>query len=399
MKKTFAQNFIMDCMESCGINPNGSNPWDIQIHNENFYNRVFKHGSVGLGESYMDQWWDCQHIDQFMDRVIRADIENKIKSNKLLMFKLMLLKFINIQTKDKSLEVGRVHYDLGNDLFQAMLDSRMNYTCGFWHNARNLEDAQLAKLELSCQKLMLKPGMSVLDIGCGFGTLAKYAAENYGVNVVGITISEKQREYAMKNCAGLPIEIRFQDYRDVNEKFDRIVSLGMFEHVGHLNYSTYMKIVNQNLKDDEGIFLLHTIGNNISYVASDPWIAKYIFPNGMIPSISQIAKAHEGLFVMEDWHNFGADYDKTLMAWHVNFENKWHDLKNHYDHRFYRMWRYYLLVCAATFRARCNQLWQIVFSKKGIMGGYQAPRLVVPANEVEIDVAAAKSMVYNGESS
>ncbi len=386
MNKKFAKKFILDCMDSCGITLNGNNPWDIHINNEEFYSRVLRYGSLGLGESYMEGWWDCQHIDQFMDRVIKAKIENIITGSKMLMFKLMLLKFINIQTKEKSLEVGKVHYDLGNDLFQAMLDKRMNYTCGYWKNATNLDDAQLAKLELVCQKLMLKPGMRVLDIGCGFGALAKYAAENYGVNVVGVTISQEQCEYAKKNCSNLPVEIRFQDYRDINEKFDRVVSLGMFEHVGHLNYPTYMKTVRQNLKDDDSIFLLHTIGNNISYVASDEWITKYIFPNGIIPSISQIAKATEGLFVMEDWHNFGADYDKTLMGWYANFENSWSSLNKKYDQRFYRMWRYYLLSCAATFRSRANQLWQIVFTKEGIKGGYQAPRLDMKVKNNEINV-------------
>jgi cyclopropane-fatty-acyl-phospholipid synthase len=269
--------------------------------------------------------------------------------------------------------VGFKHYDLGNRLFEAMLDSRMNYTCGYWKNAKNLDEAQLHKLELTCQKLLLKPGMRMLDIGCGFGALAKYAAENYGVKVVGVTISKEQRDYAQQNCAGLPVEIRFQDYRDVNEKFDRIASLGMFEHVGHLNYRTYMNVANKCLSDD-GIFLLHTIGSKVSSVASDEWISKYIFPNGMLPSIPQIGNAAEGLFVMEDWHNFGADYDKTLMAWYANFNHHWDQLKSYYDERFYRMWKYYLLSCAGLFRARYTQLWQIVFTKQGILGGYQSPR-------------------------
>jgi cyclopropane-fatty-acyl-phospholipid synthase len=366
------KKFVYEAVKSAGIELNGKNPWDIQIYNQKFYTRVLKEGSLGLGESYMDRWWDCDRLDQFMERIISADLESKIKTNKRLLIKSILLKLINLQTKKQSLIVGEKHYDLGNHLFKMMLDSRMNYTCGYWKNARNLDEAQLHKLELTCQKLMLKPGMRILDIGCGFGALAKYAAENYDVKVVGITISKEQCEYAQQNCAGLPIEIRFQDYRDVREKFDRVVSLGMFEHVGQLNYRTYMQIVNQCLRDD-GLFLLHSIGSNTSNVAADEWITKYIFPNGMLPSIAQIGASSERLFIMEDWHNFGADYDKTLMAWYSNFKNNWDKLKSRYNDRFYRMWTYYLLSCAGTFRARSTQLWQIVFSK-GVKEGYQSLR-------------------------
>lgn len=361
-------------LQSAGITLNGNQPWDIHIHNSDFYTRVLTDGSLGLGEAYMDAWWDCDNLDQFFERLIRSHIENKLKTNKLMALKYLFLKFINLQTKNRAFEVGHKHYDLGNDLFIAMLDKRMNYTCGYWEGANNLEQAQLNKLKLSCEKLMLKPGMRVLDIGCGFGAFAKYAAENYGVKVVGITISKEQCDYAKKNCANLPVEFRLQDYREINEKFDRIVSLGMFEHVGQKNYVTYMKVVHRCL-NEEGLFLLHTIGNNISYVSGDEWITKYIFPNGMLPSIAQIGKSAEGLLVMEDWHNFGADYDKTLMAWYQNFTQHWDAIKNHFDQRFYRMWQYYLLSCAGTFRARRTQLWQIVFSKNGVLGGYQRPQL------------------------
>jgi len=383
--KDSIKDYVLQLLNAAGIGVNGDKPWDIQIYNPNFYQRVFKGRSLGLGEAYLDTWWDCQRLDQFFERLSKAGIEKKVKSSPIMLLKLALFRFINFQTKKRALEVGRKHYDLGNELFKAMLDSRMNYTCGYWRKAKNLEDAQRDKLDLVCQKLMLKPNLRVLDIGCGFGAWARFAAEHYGVSVVGITISKEQAEYARQYCAGLPIEIRFQDYREVNEPFDRIVSLGMFEHVGHLNYSTYMKRVQACLKD-EGIFLLHTIGNNQSYLNTDAWIRKYIFPNGLIPSIAQIAKATEGVFVMEDWHNFGADYDKTLMAWQANFQDHWHHIKNNYDERFYRMWNYYLLSCAGVFRARNLQLWQIVFSKQGVEGGYQAPRLKVYKQELITNV-------------
>lgn len=371
MKKT-PQEIAKNLLEQAGITINGSHPWDIVIHNEQVYERVLRDGSLGLGESYMDGWWDCTHLDQFFYCLFQAHLDQKIQKNKRLLFRILLAKLFNMQTKIRSLEVGKKHYDIGNELFERMLDSRMNYTCGYWHSANNLEDAQLAKLDLICRKLQLLPGMRVLDIGCGFGGFAKYAAEKYGVSVVGITISQQQYQYASQYCAGLPIEIRFQDYRDVEEKFDRIVSIGMFEAVGHTNYRTYMKVAHRCLTE-EGLFLLHTIGNNTP-VPIDEWFNQYIFPNGIMPTIQLIAKATENLFIMEDWHNFGADYDKTLMAWQHNFAAHWPEIKNHYNERFYRMWNYYLLLCAGAFRARDLQLWQIVFSKKGVPGGYRAPR-------------------------
>ncbi|HLB57554.1 MAG TPA: cyclopropane fatty acyl phospholipid synthase [Gammaproteobacteria bacterium] len=372
MESKTTENIAAELLHSAGITVNGHQPWDIIVHDERFYQRALTENALGLGESYMENWWDCPRIDMFFDRVLTAHLENKIKKNTRLLFKFLIFKLVNLQTKRRALDVGKKHYDIGNVLFEKMLDSRMNYTCGYWKNAQNLDEAQLAKLELTCQKLALKPGMRLLDIGCGWGALAKYAAEKYGVSVVGVTISEQQRDYAQKNCAGLPVDIRFQDYRDVKEKFDRISSLGMFEHVGHQNYETYMKIVHDCLKDD-GLFLLHTIGDNLTSVPNE-WITKYIFPNGMLPSITLIGKSIEGLFVMEDWHNFGADYDKTLMAWQHNFATHWNELKNEYDDRFYRMWNYYLLSCAGGFRSRTVQLWQIVLSKGGRKGGYLAPR-------------------------
>ena len=369
-----AKNILKELIDSTGITINGHHPWDIQIHDERAYARILHEGALGLGESYMDGWWDCARVDEFIQRALSANLEKKIRNSKRLIFKIFINKLVNFQTKLRALEVGRKHYDLGLSLYRHMLDSRMNYTCGYWKTADNLEDAQLAKLELTCRKLRLKPGMSLLDIGCGWGGLAKYAAEKYGVRVVGVTISHDQYEYAKQLCEHLPVEIRFQDYRDVSEKFDRICSLGMFEHVGYKNYLAYMKNVFHNLTDD-GLFLLHTIGDNVGGPPNE-WITKYIFPNGILPTIELIAKYSEKMFVMEDWHNFGADYDKTLMAWQRNFVNNWDKIKSDYDQRFYRMWNYYLLACAGAFRARKLQLWQIVFSKGGIKEGYQAPRTI-----------------------
>lgn len=375
MKDTEIKNYVIQLLDSINIHVNGKNPWDIQVYNDHLYPRVFNQGTLGLGEAYMDKWWDCQHLDQFFDRVISEKLENRVVSNKLLSFKLLLASFFNLQTIPRSLEVGKKHYDLGNDLFKNMLDSRMNYSCAYWDGVNDLDSAQINKLELICQKLQIQPGMKILDIGCGFGSFAKYVTEKYQASVVGVTISKEQQKYAMENCKGLPVEIRFEDYRKLNEEFDRIVSIGMFEHVGYRNYRTYFETAHRCLAD-HGLFLLHTIGSGISVTSSNEWTVKYIFPNGMLPSIAQIGKAYEDLFVMEDWHNFGADYDKTLMAWHDNFVQNWSRIADQYDERFYRMWVYYLLSSAGSFRARYNHLWQIVFSKNGVKGVYYAPRHV-----------------------
>jgi cyclopropane-fatty-acyl-phospholipid synthase len=356
-----------------GIEINGSNPWDIQVHNKEFYKRALAKVELGIGESYMDGWWDCAQIDELICKIIRAKLDEKIKRNFSIPYHILLAKIINLQSSQRAFNIGEKHYDLGNDLFQNMLDKRMNYSCAYWKNAGSLDEAQENKLELICRKINLKPGMRVLDIGCGWGAFGKYAAEKYDVTVVGITVSREQVALGKELCKGLPVEFRLQDYRDLNEKFDHIVSVGMIEHVGYKNYRTYCDVANKCL-NDKGLFLLHTIGNKVSEKTADPWMNKYIFPDGMLPSIAQIGKAIENLFIMEDWHNFGGDYDKTLMSWFNNFVNNYDKIENEYSERFYRMWKYYLLFLAGTFRARRNQVWQIVLSKDGVTDGYQSVR-------------------------
>jgi len=359
-------------LASAGIHIGGDKPWDIQVHNEHFYTRVLAQGSLGLGESYMAGWWDCPHLDQFFERVLCAHLDEKVTGLRG-MWSVLKSKLINLQKPSRAYEIGQKHYDIGNDLFERMLDKRMMYSCGYWSQADNLEQAQEHKLELICRKLGLQPGMRVLDIGCGWGGAARFAAERYGVNMVGLTVSKEQQALAERRCEGLPIEIRLQDYRQLDESFDRIFSIGMFEHVGYKNYAKFFQVVRNNLRDN-GLFLLHCIGGNHSVTQTDPWIAKYIFPNSMIPSVEQIAENAEGLLVLEDWHNFGVDYDTTLMAWYENFNRSWTQIKDNYDDVFYRKWCYYLLSCAGSFRARQNQLWQCVFSKNGLSGGYRSIR-------------------------
>lgn len=363
--KKWAQNLL----SLADIKIGGGRDWDIQIRDERFYGSVAHRGSLGLGESYMNGWWDAQELDQFFYRVFEANLESKVRFSWPAVLSFIEGFLLNLQTYSRAFEVGKEHYDQGNDLYKAMLDKRLTYTCGYWKDAKDLDGAQEAKLDLVCRKIGLKPGDNVLDIGCGWGSFLKFAAEKYKAKGVGVTVSKEQVSLAERLCDGLPIEIRLEDYRNIKGKFDHVISLGMFEHVGRKNYRTYMETVHNVLKDG-GLFLLHTIGSLKSLVDTDPWIQKYIFPNSMLPSAAQIGKSIEGLFVMEDWHNFGADYDKTLMAWFQNFNRAWPELSKSYSERFYRMWKYYLLTSAASFRSRRIELWQVVLSKDGVKGGY-----------------------------
>jgi len=359
-----AKKIAKDLLSEAGISINGKMSWDIQVHDNRLYRRVLSEAGLGLGESYMDGWWDCEALDEFINRILKAKLDKKVTRNWKTSLYILNTKLFNRQKKSRATQVGEQHYDLGNDLYRAMLDTRLNYTCAYWKNARNLDEAQEAKLDLVCKKINLKPEMTVLELGCGWGSFAKYAAEKYGAKIVAVNISKEQVQLGRELCRGLPVEIRLQDYREVDGKYDAVISIGILEHVGYKNYRTYMEVVNRCLKDD-GIAFIHTIGSNVSTTYTNRWTNKYIFPNSMLPSISQIAKSMEGLFVVEDWHNFGPDYDKTLLAWYQNFNGAWPELRDKYGDRFYRMWRFYLLSSAGGFRSRIHQLWQIVMTKTG----------------------------------
>jgi len=359
-----AQHILDKLFGNADIRVNGDRPFDIQVHNEEFYQRVLRGGTLAFGESYMDGWWDCDALDELVTRVLRARLDTFLRRASQHRRQAIKSRLFNLQNTVRVHQVAAQHYDIGNDLYQAMLDTRLLYTCAYWKHARSLDEAQKAKLDLVCRKIGLMPGMTVLDLGCGFGSFAKFAAERYGAIVTGVNISREQIKLGRKLCAGLPVELVLDDYRNAIGTFDRVVSIGIMEHVGYKNYRTYMQTVNRTLHDD-GIAFFHTIGSNVSYSISNSWTTKYIFPNGMLPSIAQLGKAMEGLFVMEDWHNFGPDYDRTLMAWYDNFHNAWPRLKDRYGERFYRMWRFYLLSAAGSFRSRITQLWQVVITKCG----------------------------------
>lgn len=366
---------LCDLAAEADVHFNGDRPWDIQVFHPSVYRRILMQGSLGFGESFMDGLWTSRRLDETIYRLLSRDVDLRINRRTRLRWLGALLRnlLFNRQSRRRAFQVGEQHYDIGNDVYTAMLDATMSYSCGYWQRADNLEQAQRAKLDLICRKLNLRPGLRLLDVGCGWGGLARHAAEHYGVTVDGITISREQLALARERCRGLPVNLQLMDYRDLQGRYDRVVSVGMFEHVGPRNYGVFFQTVSRVL-DDQGIFLLHTIGEYSDSIATDPWIDKYIFPNGKIPSAQRLAAAFQNRFVLEDWHNFGGDYDRTLMAWWKRFDAAWPTLQSHYDERFYRMWKYYLHSCAGYFRSRQGQLWQLVLTKRKRPASYRSLR-------------------------
>lgn len=373
MRDNQCKTLVEKLLQAADIKINGQRPWDIQVLNENFYKRVLSSGSLGLGESFMDGWWECERLDEFIHKALKADVRSRISINLTTAKTYLLSRLFNLQGFKRAKEVAIRHYDLSNQLYQSFLDPYMQYSCGYFKDAINLNVAQEQKLKFICEKLQLKPSDKVLDIGCGWGGFAKYAAGHYGCLVTGITISKEQANFAREFTKSLPVSIKEMDYRELNGKFDKILNCGMMEHVGPKNHKTIFKIMHGCLSDN-GLLLLHTIGDKTPKPVADPWIHKYIFPNGVLPSLSQLTAASEKLFIVEDLQNFGAYYDPTLMAWFKNFDSHWGNLRKNFDDRFYRMWKFYLLSCAGLFRARHTQLWQFVYSKKGVEGGYESIR-------------------------
>ncbi|MFO0744127.1 MAG: cyclopropane fatty acyl phospholipid synthase [Myxococcota bacterium] len=362
-----AERLIRGIFDEAGLGVEGKNPGDIVVKDAGFYGRFLREASMGLGESYMDGWWECERLDLFIEKLLRIDIKKRLTGTwKTRLLTLQALA-TNMQTRKRAYVVADTHYDLGNDLYEVMLDGRMMYTCGYWKNAKTLAEAQEAKVDLICRKVGLKPGMRVLDLGCGWGGFSIYAAEKYGCTAVGVTISKEQQKWgqAKAKSLGLPVELRVQDYRDVYGKFDAVVSIGMMEHVGYKNHRALMEVFHRSM-DGDALGLLHTIGSNETQFHGIPWFEKYIFPNAASPSIAQLGKAMENLLIVEDWHNIGPDYRPTLLAWWDNFNAGYATLdQKKYDQRFYRMWRFYLLAAAGAVAARESQLWHLVLSKVG----------------------------------
>lgn len=367
------KNYIRDRLATADVQINGDRPWDIQVCNEKFYPRILLQGPISLGETYVEGWWECQELDEFFSRIFRGGVYAQITPNNFDALRAKIInKFANLQTESDSFQLGEKHYDLNNELFKSILDKSMTCSCGYWKDAKTLDEAQEAKLDLVCHKLKLQSGMTVLDLGCGWGSFMKYAAEKYGVSCVGLTVSREQVKLGEELCQGLPVKFILQDYRQCEGKFDRVVSIEMLEHVGYKNHRAFMEVCHRCLSDD-GLFLLETIGSSSSMTYGDSWFNKYLVYS-VPPSIAQIGNATEYLFVMEDLHNFGADFVPTELSWLNNFEENWEKLKPKYGEDLYRKWKFFFYYSASAFKSRYLQVWQIVFSKNGVVGGYQSVR-------------------------
>jgi cyclopropane-fatty-acyl-phospholipid synthase len=363
-----AESIVRELFTLAGIEIGGNAPGDIRVHDQRFYERVIRDASIGFGEAYMEEWWETDALDVTIEKIMRANLKQKITGSWRMRALTVKAIMLNLQAKARAGASIEAHYDIGNDLYTRMLDNRMVYTCAYWNRpgsrAKTLQEAQDAKLDLVCRKLGLEPGMRVLDLGCGWGGLASWAAEKYGCTVLGVTLSKDQVSLGNQLWKHLPVELRLCDYRDVQGTYDRVVSIGMMEHVGPKNHRQMMETIDRCLKP-EGVALVHTIANNRSLRHGTPFIEKYIFPNAVAPSLAQIGRAMEGLFVPEDLHNIGPDYDPTLMAWWENFDRTYNEIAHRYDRKFYLMWKFYLLAAAGASRSRDGQLYQVVMTKTG----------------------------------
>lgn len=366
------EKLITGLLAEAGVTVNGPNPWDIQIKNPQLWDRIFAYGSLGLGEAYMDGWWEAEDLAEFFNRVVGANIGKKLRVTPNLVWQHFQARYLNMQTITRSQRVAKMHYN-ETDAYKATLDRRMVGSCAYFNDTDDLDIAQEKKLDMICRKVQLKPSERVLDIGCGWGGFMGFAAEKYGADCVGVTVSPDQAAYARARYEGLKVDFQVKDYRLFEGKVDKIVSMGMFEHVGYRNFRAYFEVARRAIAED-GLFMLHTIGSPVTTTTIEPWIEKYIFPGGVLPSLKQVGEAIEGLFSVIDLHNIGPHYDKTLVAWWENFRAKWPEPKTEEDWRFYRMWKYYLLCCAGGFRSRAIHVWQFVLAPRGVPDGYVTQR-------------------------
>ncbi len=345
---------------------NGEPLFVVRFNTEEALRRTLANRFLGFGESYMDGSLD---VEGDWDRLFRMGLGAKFQHALPPVRTLARFVMLRLQTRDthrKARTNIMRHYDLGNDFYSLWLDRSMTYSCAYFATPDTpLEEAQTAKLDRICRKLQLEPGMTLLDVGSGWGSLVIYAAQHYGVRATGCTLSENQAELARRRIrdAGLDgrVEIVLKDYRDVEGTFDRWVSVGMAEHVGKGFIPRFIRHIAKRLRPG-GLGLLHFIGKDKTSFG-DPWTLTYIFPGGYIPALPEVLQPmgwHD--LRVADIENLRPHYALTLDRWHERFERHVGEIREMYDERFVRMWRLFLLSSAAGFRYGDTRVFQVLFS-------------------------------------
>lgn len=342
---------------------NGTRRWDIRVSDDRFFPSVLFQGSLGLGESYLRGWWTCEDLEELFYRLITGGLERISRALPVHMIGRLADRFVNQQTRDKSLRVAERHYNLGNDLFLSFLGAYKNYSCGLYESTQTLDEAQVAKMEKICHELDLRPGDRLLDVGGGWGEFARFAATRHGCHVTSINIADEQIAYATEYCGDAPVEIRKCDYREISGRYNKIAVIAMLTHVGYKNYRLFMEVMSRCLEPN-GLILIETVGGHVSQTNCEPWTDKYIFPGGMIPSLEQLDRSVEGLFHRTRISEFGLSYVRTLRSWHQNLLAAWPTLRHRYDDSTRLMFEYFFLSCAGAFRARDLVYWHVLLSKR-----------------------------------
>ena len=354
---------VQDFLQQADIRVDGSRPWDIKICHPDFFKCIMQQGLLGLGESYMDGWWECERVDILIYKFLTGRLDEYLPIHLHNILNLFSAKLLSLKPDHVSLTSGNKEHEIGYDIFAVMLDNYMQYSCGLWREGTSLDEAQTAKLQMICEKLQLSPGMRILDLGCGWGGTAEYMARHYGVYVEGITDSTEQQKVAQARCRDLDVTIMLGDFHDcIDDQFDRIISLGTLQNIELRNYQAFFKRIANSLNPD-GRCLLQSIGKDQFVNHVGLWINKYIFPRGCLPSEEQIVRSTQPYLHIEDWINLGGDYDKTFMSWEKRINDAWPELKDNYSPRFKRMLDYYLCSCAGFLRAKKLNMWQMVFSR------------------------------------
>lgn len=350
---------------------------EITVHNPEVFARLIREGDLGFADAYLEGWWSTPDLQAFMD-VINADNDDVYDSfGGMMLVRLWerLRHWMNRNTKEQAKKNISYHYDLGNDFYRLWLDDTMTYSSAIFDSGQeSLEAAQTAKYRSMVDQMGAQPGDHVLEIGCGWGGFAEYAAGERGLKVTGLTISKEQRDFAIERMAraGLSdkVEIKLQDYRDEKGLYDGIASIEMFEAVGEKYWPVYFDTVRDRLKPGKSATLqIITIEDKRFevYRKGVDFIQKYIFPGGMLPSPSVLRAEVEkaGLMVRKSIE-FGESYSQTLRRWHDTFNERWSEVSLlGFDDRFRRMWNFYLTSCAAGFHAGCIDVTQITVTKPG----------------------------------